>query len=102
MTERSPNHPMRPTTDAQSISAMSVSDSIFTRVSHSPGDRAFLGLLLCCVLMAAAGIWWNIEKQAAIAQPGGARKVDLKQVRKQISDGELSPKKALFYKKVSP
>ncbi|MEW6352539.1 MAG: hypothetical protein AB1646_26125 [Thermodesulfobacteriota bacterium] len=75
---------------------------ILSRLNQTPGDLTFVGLLLCCVLMAVGGIRWNIEKQTSATQAGGARRIDLPQIRKQISEGELSSKKAMFFRKVAP
>jgi len=51
-------------------------------------------------LIAVAAIHSEMDKREVLLHPGGARKIDLATVRKQISDGELSSKKALFFKKV--
>lgn len=66
----------------------------------SPRNWAFVGLLSLCLALAVAAVLLNLrEREAAFTGPGG-RKVDLPQVRKQVSEGALSPRKALYYRKV--
>jgi hypothetical protein len=74
--------------------------SIVDRFRENPRDLVFIGLLGICLLLAIGGINAELEKQEALLQHGGARKIDLPLVREQISDGHLSPKKAQFQKKV--
>jgi hypothetical protein len=73
---------------------------IIDRFRENPRDLVFVGLLGVCLLIAIGGINAELEKKEALLQQGGARKIDLPLVREQISDGHLSPKKALFQKKV--
>ena len=70
------------------------------RLLDNPRDLVFIGLLGICLLLAIGGINAEREKKEALLQQGGARKIDLPLVREQISDGHLSPKKALFQKRV--
>jgi len=72
----------------------------FSRWQQNPRDLFFVGILALCLLIAVAAIHSEMDKREVLLHPGGARKIDLATVRKQISDGELSSKKALFFKKV--
>ncbi|MBI5570976.1 MAG: hypothetical protein HY914_13615 [Desulfomonile tiedjei] len=76
--------------------------SAIKQVLERPVDLIFVALLALCLLMAVAGIGAGIEKREALLTPGGARKVDLVKIKKQISDGALSPRKGLFYRKIRP
>ena len=73
---------------------------LIDRLRENPRDVVFIGLLAVCLLLAKGGINAELEKKEVLLQQGGARKIDLSVVRKQISEGHLSPKKALFQKKV--
>lgn len=73
---------------------------VIERLRENPRDLVFIGLLALCLLIAIGGINEELEKKEALLLQGGARKIDLPLVRKQISEGHLSPKKALFQKKV--
>ncbi len=75
---------------------------ILDQMEKKSRDLIFVGLIVGCLLLAAGGIWSGIQKREALLVQGGARKVDLVKIRKQISDGDLSPRKALFYKKIRP
>ena len=70
------------------------------RLVQHPRDLALVVLLFLCLMLSVAAIHSTLGKREALMQEGGARKVDLTTVRKQISDGELSEKKALFYRKL--
>ena len=73
---------------------------VIDRLRENPRDLVFIGLMGLCLLLAIGGINAELEKKEALLQGGGARKINLPLVRKQISEGHLSPKKALFQKKV--
>jgi hypothetical protein len=75
---------------------------VMKQVLERPVDLIFVALLALCLLMAGAGIGAGIEKREALLTSGGARKVDLVKIKKQISDGSLSPRKGLFYRKMRP
>jgi hypothetical protein len=75
--------------------------SLLERFQKYPKDVFFVGLILLCLLLALVGVLSDVEKRELLAH-GGARKIDLVIVKKQISDGTLSPHKALFYKRLSP
>ncbi len=62
-------------------------------------DLIFVGLIAIALFFASGGIKTGFEKRYSGAGQGGARQVDLEKVKKQISEGDLSSQKALFYKK---
>jgi len=70
------------------------------QIFKRPENLFLVVLMALCLLLAAGGIESAFEKREALFKQGGARKVDLVKVRKQMSDGFLSGKKAMFYKKV--
>jgi hypothetical protein len=70
------------------------------RVRHSFNNLLFVGIVLASLILAVGGIFSGMEKRAALMSSGGARKVDIDNVRKQISTGSLSPAKARFYRKL--
>ncbi len=65
------------------------------------GDVFFVAVLVLCVLLALAAIGSGLERGDLLLASGGARKVDITKIRKQISDGELSARKALFYRRIT-
>ncbi len=70
------------------------------RFMQNPRDLALIALLLFCLFLAVGSIHSSLGKREMSLSEGGPRKVDLTTVRKQISDGDLSEKKALFYRRV--
>jgi hypothetical protein len=64
------------------------------------GDVAFIATIVLCLVLAAGAIFSSIETRYAAFAGLGGRKIDLAKVRKQISEGTLSGKKALFFRKV--
>lgn len=62
-------------------------------------DLIFVGLIMAALVFATGGIKSGFERRYSVAGHGGSRKVDLAKVKKQISEGELSSRKALFYRK---
>jgi hypothetical protein len=69
-------------------------------IAYRPRDVLFLLLVATCLALSAAAIFSGLEKREAAHLLGGARSVDAAKIRKQILDGNLAPRKALFYKKV--
>lgn len=63
-------------------------------------DTGLVVLLVCSVVFAAGAVMSGLERREALIHREGGRKVDVEKIRKQISEGSLSPKKALFFKKV--
>jgi hypothetical protein len=62
-------------------------------------DVAFVVMLICSLLFATAAVMSGFERREALVHREGGRKVDAERIRKQISEGSLSPRKALFFKK---
>ena len=77
---------------------MSLSD--LRRIQERPVDMLFIAILVLSCLLAIGGVGAGLERREALSLTGGPRKVDVVKIRKQISDGDLSSHKALFYKKV--
>ena len=73
---------------------------IVDRLAWAPADLAFIAAIAVCAVLAVAAVGSGFERKAALLQVGGARKIDLQTVRTQIHDGNLSSKKALFFKRV--
>ncbi len=69
-------------------------------INHRPGDLLLVCIIVASLILAVAAINSELDRREAMFTVGGARKVDAAKIRRQISDGELSPAKALFYKKV--
>ena len=59
-------------------------------------DWFFLAILGAGIMLAGAAVKSEMSAQVLLTKAGGSRKIDLQQVRKQIDEGHLSPKKALF------
>jgi hypothetical protein len=74
--------------------------TLLTRLHGRSEDLIFVGLLAVCLLLGAGAIHSGLETRELLLTAGGARKVDLKTVRKQISEGDLSSQKAVFFKKL--
>lgn len=62
-------------------------------------DTALLVLLVCALLLATGAVMSNFERREALVH-GEGRKIEVGKIRKQISEGSLSPRKALFFKKI--
>ncbi|MBM4325714.1 MAG: hypothetical protein FJ118_01005 [Deltaproteobacteria bacterium] len=73
---------------------------LVARLRGRTEDLIFVGLLALCVVLGAGAVRSGLETREMPITAGGARKVDLKTVRKQISEGELSSQKAVFFKKL--
>ena len=74
--------------------------SLVERFGLGRVDVAFIALLAFCLILTLGGINAAMEKRRALILQGGGRQVDISLIRKQISDGDLSSKKALFYRKL--
>jgi len=74
--------------------------SLVGRFRFGRVDAAFIALLAFCLILTLGGINAAMEKRKALILHGGGRQVDISLIRKQISDGDLSSKKALFYQKL--
>jgi len=70
------------------------------RIRRNADDLLFIGIIVLCLVLSIGGIVSELERREALLKQVGGRKIDISEVRKQISDGTLSPRKALFYKKV--
>ncbi len=70
------------------------------RIPLKAADVALVVMLLCCLTLATAAVMSGFERREALIHREGGRKVDVEKIRKQISEGSLSPRKALFFKKV--
>ena len=64
-----------------------------------PQDLVFVCLLLVSLIVGIVAISIQIDQRRVSLAPAGARKVELRKIQRQITEGHLSPKKALFYKK---
>lgn len=64
-------------------------------------DILFVALLIFCLILAVGGIRSSLDKRESLLAGSGGRKVDVDKVRKQITAGTLSPRKARFYKKIA-
>lgn len=74
---------------------------LIERSEHGLRDLLFGGLLILCIVFALGSVASNLEKQESGATQRGARKVDAAKIRMQILDGSLSPRKALYYRRIS-
>jgi hypothetical protein len=74
--------------------------TLLSRLRGRSEDLIFVGLLALCLVLGAGAIHSGLETRELLLTAGGARKVDLKTVRKQISEGDLSSQKAVFFKKL--
>lgn len=63
-------------------------------------DTALIVLIVCSLVFVAGAVMSGLERREGLLHREGGRKVDVEKIRKQISEGSLSPKKALFFKKV--
>lgn len=78
---------------------MTAKQPLAAKLGLKASDLPFIGAIVLSVVIALAAINSEFEKRAASLHPAGGRKIDIEAVRRQISDGELSSKKALFYRK---
>ncbi len=70
------------------------------QIRERPFDLLFIAAIVLSLLIAIGALSGGLERRDALLTQGAARKVDVAKIRKQISDGDLSAHKALFYKKV--
>ncbi len=71
------------------------------RIKDRPADLLFVVVLALSLLLAIGGLSGGLERRDALLVQGSARKVDIVKIRKQMTDGELSSHKAMFYKKLA-
>lgn len=74
-----------------------------TEILRSPlraADTMFIVLIFCSVMFAVGAVVSGLERREALVHREGGRRVDVEKIRRQISEGSLSPRKALFFKKV--
>ncbi len=77
---------------------MNLSD--LRRVQKRPTDLLFLAILALSLLLAIGALTGGMERRDALLLNASARKIDVNEIRKQISEGNLSGHKAMFYRKV--
>jgi hypothetical protein len=70
------------------------------RFEHCIGDLLFVVLLIFCIAFALGSVASNLEKQQVGVTQRGARTVDAGKIKKQIMDGKLSPRRALYFRKI--
>jgi hypothetical protein len=71
------------------------------QIRERPFDLLFVAGIVLSLLIAIGALSGGLERRDALLTQGAARKVDVAKIRKQISDGDLSAHKALFYKKLA-
>ncbi len=69
--------------------------------SHKRTDPVFIAILLVSAVVGVFAVRSEIIERRAPAAIGGPRKIDIEEVRRQMSDGTLSEKKALFFRNVT-
>jgi hypothetical protein len=69
------------------------------RIIEKPADMLFIGILVLSLMLAAGSVISKLTTREEALNTGGARKIDLPLVRGQISDGNLSDRKALYFRK---
>jgi len=74
--------------------------SLIDKIQRQPRDFLFVMLILVCIMLAVGGIHSSLATRASHMMHGGARPVDAAAIKKQILDGNLSPHKALYYRKI--
>ncbi len=74
--------------------------SHWRQIQERPFDLLFIAAIVLSLLLAIGALSGGLERRDALLLQGAARRVDVVKIRKQISDGDLSAHKALFYKKV--
>lgn len=79
-----------------------MNDSLIQRICKKGADLGFLALLVASLALAVGGVSAERQRREVLLQQGGARKVDVAKIRQQISDGNLSPRKALFFRRMAP
>ena len=74
--------------------------SHWRQVQGRPIDLLFVGAIVLSLLLAIGALSGGLERRDSLLTQGAARKIDEAKIRKQISEGDLSAHKAMFYKKV--
>jgi hypothetical protein len=69
------------------------------RILEKPVDILFVGIVALSIVLAVGAVISEFHSREAALLTGGARRIDLPLVRKQISGGNLSDRKALYFKK---
>ena len=77
-----------------------MSFSQLSEIRQRPFDLLFVAVIVLSLVLAIGGLSGGLERRDILLLQGTARKVDVVKIRKQISDGDLSAHKAMFYKKV--
>lgn len=71
------------------------------QIQERPFDLIFIATIVLSLLIAIGALSGGLERRDALLTQGAARKVDVAKIRSQISDGDLSAHKALFYRKLA-
>jgi hypothetical protein len=74
--------------------------SHWRQIQERPFDLLFVAAIVLSLLVAFGALSGGLERRDALLTQGAARKIDEARIHKQISEGELSAHKAMFYKKV--
>ena len=74
--------------------------SHWRQVQGRPIDLLFVGAIVLSLLLAIGALSGGLERRDSLLTQSAARKIDEAKIRKQISEGDLSAHKAMFYKKV--
>jgi hypothetical protein len=77
-----------------------MSFSHWRQIRERPIDLLFVGAIVLSLLLAIGALSGGLERRDSLLTQSAARKIDEVKVRKQISEGDLSAHKAMFYKKV--
>jgi hypothetical protein len=65
-----------------------------------PQDIVFVGLLVLSLVISMAAVRSQLEQRSLSSASIGGRKVDIDTIRRQTTEGHLSPHKAQYYKKI--
>ncbi len=74
--------------------------SIGERMMKNVYDLAFVGIMCLCLVLAVGAVKVTLKERQVSVSGGGGREVDLPLVRKQMSEGALSERKALYFRKI--
>jgi hypothetical protein len=75
--------------------------SHWRQIQERPIDLLFVGAIVLSLLLAIGALSGGLERRDSLLTQSAARKIDEAKIRKQISEGDLSAHKAMFYKKVT-
>jgi hypothetical protein len=78
-----------------------MSFSHWRQIRERPIDLLFVGAIVLSLLLAIGALSGGLERRDSLLTQSAARKIDEVKVRKQISEGDLSAHKAMFYKKLA-